>query len=55
MKIFPPEDIQAVNMARLLTAPEVEVAKGNTRPVREFFQEFWLTRLTTQYRSEITS
>jgi len=52
MKIIPLEYTQAVNMARLLSAPEVEVVEGNTRPVREFFQEFWLA---TQFRSEVTS
>ena len=52
MLVIPLEVIQAVNMARLLSAAEYEVAEGNTRPVREFFQEFWIT---TQFRSEITS
>ena len=52
MQVIPLEVIHAVNMARLLSAAEVEVAEGKTRSAREFFQEFWLK---TQFRSEITS
>jgi len=32
--------LQAANMARLLVAPEKEIAEGKTRSVREFFMEF---------------
>ena len=52
MTTIPFEEIQAENMARLLSVAVVEVAEGKTRSAREFFQEFWLK---TQFRSEITS
>jgi len=32
--------LQAANLARLLVAPEREIAEGKTRPVRDFFKEF---------------
>ncbi|HIJ87503.1 MAG TPA: hypothetical protein HPP97_07415 [Desulfuromonadales bacterium] len=48
MQEFLVEVIQAVNMARLLSAAESEVAEGNTRPVREFFQEFWIKHSTQE-------
>ena len=32
--------LQAGNMARLLVAPESEVADKKTRPARQFFKEF---------------
>lgn len=32
--------LQAANMARLLVAPEGDIAEGKTRPVRDFFKEF---------------
>jgi hypothetical protein len=37
--------LQAANMARLLATPEGEVAEEKTRSAREFFQEFWCTRI----------